>query len=193
MPARRVPQCTACRHRERAAIDLALARGVAVSALVRRYGISTDILYRHRKSHIPPQLKAKLLAGPDCDIDLSRLRESESQSLLANLVALRHRLFAALDVAEEAGDGFMFTRVSTQLHTNLELTGKLLGDLGLGSTTINNVLVMPAYIELRVSLTKALAPFPEARHAVAAVLHQLEGKAAADIAADKREFAGAAA
>jgi hypothetical protein len=113
--------------------------------------------------------------------------------LLANLVALRHRLFAALDIAEEHSDVFTLARISAQLHTNLELTGKLLGDLGLGVTTINNVLVMPAYVEMRVELVKALAPFPEARHAVAAVLHQLEGKAAADIAADKRELAGAAA
>jgi transposase-like protein len=117
MPARRVPQCTACRHREHAAIDLALSRGVAVSALARRYGISTDILYRHRKAHIPPQLRAKLIAGPDTDIDLNKLRETESQSLLANLVALRHRLFAALDIAEENGDGFMLTRPHSSMLT----------------------------------------------------------------------------
>jgi hypothetical protein len=41
------------------------------------------------------------------------LRENESQSLLANLVALRHRLFASLDVAEEAGDSAMVARVAT--------------------------------------------------------------------------------
>ena len=160
---------------------MALARGVAVSALARRYGVSTDALYRHRR-HIPPQLKAKLLAGPDIEMDLDKLREIESQSLLANLVALRRRLFAALDLAEENGDGFMLTRVSSQLHVNLETTGKLLGDLGIGSTNITNILIQPAYVEMRVELVRALAPFPEARQAVAAVLHELEGKAAADIA-----------
>ena len=189
MPARHVPQCTACRHREHAAIDLALSRGVAVSALARRYGVSTDILYRHRKGHIPPQLRAKLIAGPDIDIDLNKLRETESQSLLANLVALRHRLFAALDVAEENGDGFMLTRVSSQLHVNLETTGKLLGDLGVGATTIMNILVQPAYMEMRVELVRALAPYPEARQAVAQVLHAVESKAAADIAVDGRRLA----
>jgi hypothetical protein len=51
------------------------------------------------------------------------------------------------------------------------------------------VLILPAYIEMRVELVRALAPFPEARQAVAAVLHQIESKAAADTAADKREFA----
>jgi hypothetical protein len=129
---------------------------------------------------LPATVRAKLLAGPDIEIDLDQLRESESQSLLANLVALRHRLFAALDAAEEYNDAGMLTRVSSQLHANLELTGKLLGDLGVGVTNVN-VLVMPQYVELRVALVQALASFPEARQAVAAVLHQLESKAAADI------------
>jgi hypothetical protein len=74
----------------------------------------------------------------------------------------------------------MLTRVASQLHENLQLTARLLGDLGIGSTTVN-VLVLPAYVELRVALVTALSAFPDARQAVAQVLHQLESKAAADI------------
>ena len=55
---------------------------------------------------------------------------------------------------------------------------KLLGDLGVGSTTNVNVLVMPAYVELRLALMDALGPYPEVRQSVARVLHQLESKAA---------------
>jgi transposase-like protein len=175
--------CVVCNHRERAAIELGLARGVSMSALARRYGPSPDSLYRHRKEHMPPQLKASLLAGPDCDLDLDRLKATESQSLLANLVAVRHRLFAALDMAEEMTDGFLLTRVTSQLHTNLELTGKLLGELGIGHTNVTNILIMPQYVEMRTELVRALRPFPEAAQAVAAVLHAIETKAAADIAA----------
>jgi hypothetical protein len=187
--ASKTPRCSTCRHREHAAIDLALARGVAVRALARRYGLSIDSLYRHAKAHLPPQLRAQLVAGPDLAVDLDRLRENESQSLLANLVGLRHRLFASFDTAEEHGDTHMITRIAAQLHHNLEITGKLLGDLGVGSTTINNVLVMPAYVEMRVELVRALAPYPEARQAVAQVLHTIEHKAADAIAVDKRELA----
>jgi hypothetical protein len=182
-------QCRCCLHRELAGINLALARGVSVRALARRYSLSIDSLFRHRKAHLPPQLRASLIAGPDLDIDLDKLRETESQSLLANLVALRGRLFSILDVAEEHGDGTMLARLAGQLHNNLELTGKLLGDLHHGSTTINNVLIQPQYVTMRVELVRALAPFPEARMAVAAVLHQIESNAAADIAADTRELA----
>jgi hypothetical protein len=174
--------CTICNHREAAAINLGIARGVSPLALSRRYDISTDSLYRHRTNHLPPQLRARLIAGPDCDLDLDRLRETESQSLLANLVALRHRLFASLDVAEECGDSAMVCRVTSQLHQNLEITGRLLGDLGAGNVT--NVLVSGEYLQVRVALVDALRPFPEARQAVATVLHSLEDKAAVDIKVD---------
>lgn len=182
-------KCSICKHRELAAIDLALARGVSVGALAKRYQLGPDSLYRHRH-HMPEQLKAKLLAGPDIEgVDLDRLRETESQSLLANLIAIRRRLFAALDAGEEYADVNAITRVVGQLHRNLEITGELIGDLRLGSTTVNNVLVMPAYVELRVELVNALRGFPDAAAAVARVLHQIEGKAAAVVAAEPRELA----
>jgi hypothetical protein len=104
--------------------------------------------------------------GPDTNIDLDKLRTDESRSLLLHLVALRNRLFASLDAAEEYNDGKMPRHVAGQLHRNLEI-----GDLAVGSTTVNNVLIAPQYISLRVELVKALAPFPEARFAVAQVLH----------------------
>lgn len=182
-------KCTVCHHRELAGINLGLARGVSVRALSTRYKLHSDALYRHRTNHLPPQLRASLIAGPDLDIDLDKLAETEGQSLLANLVALRGRLFSILDVAEEGGDGNMLSRIAGQLHNNLELTGKLLGTLSSGSTTITNVLIQPQYIDMRVSLVNALRPFPEAARAVAAALHQIESRAAADITANPREFA----
>jgi hypothetical protein len=182
-------RCHVCVHRERAAIDLALARGVSAYALAKRYGVGIHPIYRHAKNHLPPQLRAKLIAGPDIDgVDLDRLRETESQSLLANLVAVRNRLFACLDTAEESGDGGMISKLAGQLHKNLELVGKLLGDLNVGHHT-TNVLIMPEYVELRVSLVEALAPHPEARLAVASVLHRLEDKAAQAVAAETRSLA----
>jgi hypothetical protein len=182
-------RCSVCRHREHSAIDVALARHVSLGALAKRYGLGPDSLQRHRLNHMPAQLRAKLLCGPDLEgIDLNKLRETESQSLLANLVSLRNRLFASLDVAEEAGDGNMLARISGQLHRNMEIVGKLLGDLSTGNTT-TNILIQPAYVELRVALVGALAAYPDARQAVAAVLHQIEGNAAADIAADTRALA----
>jgi transposase-like protein len=182
-------KCSICRHRELAAIDLALARGVSVGALARRYVVGADSLYRHARAHLPAQLRASLIAGPSIEgLDLDKLRETESQSLLMNLVALRHRLFASLDTAEEAGDGNMLSRVAGQLHKNMELVGRLLGDLNTGST-ITNILIQPQYVEMRIGLVDALRPFPEAARAVALVLHQIEAKAADAVRAETRELA----
>lgn len=186
---KRGPRCTVCAHRERAGIDLALARGVSCRALAARYRLGSYSVWRHSKNHLPAQLRAKLLAGPDLDIDLDKLRETESQSLLVNLVSLRHRLFASLDTAEECGDGNMLSRLAGQLHQNLEITGKLLGDLATGPSSVTNILIQPQYVELRVELTRALAPFPEARQAVAVALHRLEAKSAEAVRAESREFA----
>lgn len=178
---KRGPACGVCGHSDRAIIDLALARNVSPVALGRKHGLGPDALYRHKKSHLPPQLRAALLAGPDIAAeDLENLRTVESEGLLAHLVALRNRLFAAYDVAEEAGDANMAARVASQLHKNFELVARLVGELASGSTTVN-VLLQPVYLELRVGLMQALGPHPEARVAVADVLRQLEGKAAATI------------
>lgn len=186
---KRGPPCTVCSHREVAGINLGLARGVSMRALANRYRVGPDSLYRHARNHMPPQLRARLIAGPDLDIDLDKLRETESQSLLINLVSLRHRLFASLDTAEEAGDGNMISRLAGQLHHNLEVTGRLLGDLATGPSSITNVLILPQYVELRVELTRALQPFPAARAAVAAALHKLEAKSAEAVRAETRELA----
>jgi hypothetical protein len=182
-------RCTCCQHRERAGIDLALARGVSVRALASRYKLGRDAIYRHQKNHLPPQLRASLIAGPDLSIDLDKLRETESQSLLANLIALRGRLLNALNIGEEHGDANMVSRVAGQLHRNLELTGKLLGDLSSGHSSVTNILIAPQYVTMRIELVRALVPFPEAAKAVAAILHQVESKAAEAIKADTRELA----
>ncbi|MEZ2219625.1 hypothetical protein [Rhizobium sp. RCC_161_2] len=188
------PPCTVCQNRERAAIDLALARKVPFAALARRYKLGSDSLRRHEKNHLPPQLRAQLLAGPaDLPMDLDRLKETESQSLLANIVALRHRLFAMMDRAEEVQDTAGAQRAASQLHRNFELTGKLLGDLSTGTTINNNVLISPAYIEMRSELVRALKAHPDAARAVAAVLQGLETRFAEGMTIDHGYASGPAA
>jgi hypothetical protein len=97
-----------CGHRERAAIDLALSPWRECPRRCRGH----DNVLRHAKNHLPPQLRAKLIAKPDLDVDLDRLRETESQSLLLHLVNVRGRLFHSLDVAEEVSDGAMISKLA---------------------------------------------------------------------------------
>jgi hypothetical protein len=179
-------RCLTCTHREHAAIDLALARGVSVRELSRRYGITERALYYHRKDHLPPHLRAKLIGVPELDIDLDKLRETEGQSLLSHLIAIRNRLFAGMDQVAEP----LVPRFAAALHQNLEMIGKLVGSLGTGgNTTINNILITSDYVEMRVALLRALDSYPDAKIAVAQTLHAIEDKAAKTITLDKREFA----
>ena len=45
--------CTVCRHRERQAIDKALAAGEPCPAIARRFAVSADAAERHRRAHLP--------------------------------------------------------------------------------------------------------------------------------------------
>jgi hypothetical protein len=184
------PPCHVCKHRERAAMELMLMRGVAVHAIAKKFNVSGDSLHRHKRrpSCMPPQLKEKLLAGPDvAGLDIEKLREAESKSLLLHLVNQRNRIFAAFDAAEEVGHIHGIVRVSAELRSINELIGKIVGQLGTGTTINNSVLfVSPAYVSMRMELIRALAPFPEARVAVAAALGSMEEQAAKDISAETR-------
>ena len=58
---------------------------------------------------------------------------------------------------------------------NLELTGKLLGELGVG-TTVNNIMLAghPEYLQLRHALMTALIKYPAAKKAVLTALRSVE-------------------
>jgi hypothetical protein len=148
--------------------------------MARHYGLSTDALYRHLNAgHTPAKDRARLIAGPDMQgLSVEALREREGSSLLAHLVAIRNRLLNALDLGEKYQDVILVTKAASQLHENLSITGRLVGQLATGNTTnITNVLIQPEYIGFRARLLKALTPFPEARLAVAEVLNATEHEA----------------
>ncbi len=166
-------------HPDRARIEYDLARGVPVRVVARKYQISKDSAYRYLRK-MPPQLRAahagaKLRAGAD----LEKLRIDESEGLLQNLATQRARLLLLQDAAMETENPGLATQISGAIHRNLELVGKYLGEFAQHQirTTVS-VLVQPEYLQMRAALVRALQPYPDARAAVAAVLHQIESKAA---------------
>jgi hypothetical protein len=163
-------------HVDRGRIEYDLARGVPVRSVAKKYGLSKDACYRQLQK-LPPQLKAAQFANllkPGADLE--RLRIDESEGLLANLAMQRARLLLAQDAAMDREDGEMMVRTSAQVHKNLELVGRYLGEFAQRSiSTQISVLISPEYLKLRAALVQALRPFPEARMAVAAVLHRIEG------------------
>lgn len=176
MTAAKGRNCTVCSHPDRASVELGLANRVPLRVLATRYGLSQDAVHRHRHRHMSPQLTAQLMTrGRLTEIDLDKLRITESEGLLQHLVAVRGRLYRAMDQAEDLGDYLNASRVSATLLKNLELTAKLLGDLQSGAQHVTqNILVMPEYHGLRTAILQALRAHPEARAAVVAALHTFE-------------------
>jgi hypothetical protein len=133
-----------------------------------------------------PQVEAAILAAQKpTDIDLEALQTSESEGLLAQLVTQRARLQTHSEMATELGDVRSAVACERAITTNLELVGKLLGQLvQRHEVRSTSLLVSPDYLQLRSALVTALQPFPEAARAVAHALHLLESDAAKDITAN---------
>ena len=87
----------------------------------------------------------------------------------------KNDLKITIDRAIEFGDLKSQHLFEGDLIRNLELTGKLLGELGSG-VTINTVLLAghPEYLQLRHSLMAALRKYPKARQAVMTALRTVE-------------------
>jgi hypothetical protein len=169
MAARVTRTCTVCCHDDVSRIDLYLARGGSCRGIADKFGLHYLAVWRHRKNHLSPAAKAAFLcAGRPDDFDVEKMRAEEGESLLGNLAGLRGRLLALLQVAEELDDTGRATQVHRELTRNLEVTAKVLHQIG-GPIHVHQsaFLVSQDYLSLRHSLMKALKPFPQARAAVA--------------------------
>jgi hypothetical protein len=154
--------------------------GIQVKALAKKYGIEKQVLYRYKRD-MPPARKAAILAAHTSPgVDLDKLRIVESEGLLAHLIAQRGRCHEAIDLSIEYGDLKSWHLFEGDITKNLELTGKLLGELGAG-TTVNTILLAghPEYLQLRHALMSALIKYPAAKKAVLLALRSIETQPAA--------------
>lgn len=164
---------------QRAAIERDLAiNQVPLVRLAKKYGLSVAQL-KHHKKKMPPQMKATLLAEHlGRAEDFEKLHEQESTRLLTNLAVQRVRLLIEQDKAIAEGDRKAIAAFSSQIHKNLEMTGRYTGQFGDLTTQFSvNLLIAPEYLELRSGLVRALAQHPQARKAVMAVFRELENRA----------------
>ncbi len=171
-------KCSICRHTDAGRIDLHLARRTPLRVIAAKFDVTASALCRHRSNHMSAQVKAALaLGGPKTTLDLERLRQDESESLLQSLVAHRGRIWVLVDQAEDDGD----LRAAAVLHKRIleiwELEAKFLNELTGGDITIHqNFLVLPQYVEIRTVILQSLRPFPDASKAVAGALRDIEAE-----------------
>lgn len=185
MPYERTARSPIEKHPDRPAIERALAMGVTLKQIAKRYGFSLAAVSRYR-DRMPAQLRAAIIGAtlrPGID-DLEQLRRDESAGLLGNLAHQRARLLLLQDECMEEGAVDQVARLSGVIHKNLDMVGRYLGLFASLSISTNvNVLLSEDYLRLRQALTEALRPFPEARRAVAETLHRMEGQVAAKMLA----------
>jgi len=155
--------CTVCTHPERAAIDDALVSGRdPLRTIADQWSVSKTALIRHKADHLPAHLATAHEAAQVVRAD----------SLLAQVRALQAKTLIILQKAEGTGDLRTATAAIGQARQNLDLLGRLAGELRTGEGTTVNVGVFssPGFGEVQVTLFRALAPFPEARVAAAAAM-----------------------
>jgi hypothetical protein len=154
--------CTVCRHPDCDTIDAALVAGTTFRSIAIRFDLSEGALKRHKAEHLPAALAAAQAAA----------EVAHGDDLLAQLRALQETTLRLLERAESAGKLTAAVLAVGQARQNIELLAKLVGELAQEGTV--NILVAPEWLAVRAALLGALAPYPEARTAVATRLAALE-------------------
>lgn len=154
--------CTVCGHPDRPAIDAALVSRDSFRGIARRFAVGQDAVERHAKAHLSAAMTraseaAAVVRGDD---------------LLAQVRDLQGRALGILEKAETAGKLTPAVAAIREARGCVELLAKLLGELNEGTTV--NVLVSVEWHATRRVLLDALAPFPEARMAVAVALETID-------------------
>src|SRR3712207_3895958 len=137
-------RCTACDHPERHSIDGALVTGAPYRSVAKRFGLSESAVYRHKTEHLPAHLLKAKEAG----------EVARADDLLDQVRNLQVHALEILERAEKAGDLRTALAAISQARGNLELLGKLAGELD--ERPVVNLNVSPEWLELRAVLVGAL-------------------------------------
>jgi hypothetical protein len=155
--------CTICRHEESFAINEELVRREPYRHIASRYGVSTTALQRHSREHIPLLL-----------IKASQAQKiAEADDLLASVQALYQEARGVLETAKGQEDYRLVLSAIDRAGKQLELLGRLRGELQEGFTI--NLSAHPEWVQIEAALVETLAPFPEASRAMSLKMLQLTG------------------
>src|SRR5215213_7081702 len=153
-------RCTVCAHLQRQDIDELLVTGAPYRSVAKRFGLSESAVYRHKTEHLP----AHLLKARKAE------EVAQADDLLDQVRNLQAHVLDILERAEKAGDLRTALAAISQARGNLELLGKLAGELD--ERPVVNLNVSPEWLELRAVIVGALEPHPTAHRAI---IRALEG------------------
>ncbi len=157
--------CATCHSPNRAEIEAQIVSGIGLSAIERDFPITRDALRRHRENHMSPTLIA---------VKNEHARQSNLAATAADRVAsLLGKLEDLVERTHEERRESMLLAASRELRSAIELSAKLDGSLRPENQTtvqVLNLSTSPEWIDVRSRILAALAPYPEARIAVAEAL-----------------------
>lgn len=154
--------CRVCHHPDRVAIEEAMVLEPSVNARIgQRWDIPKDSIRRHRE-HLSPALTAEIVRR-------EKKRESTGpRKALDRLEDLYDRASRILERSEKEGKGSLSLGAIRELRGITETLAKITGELDdRPQVAVVNVQTSPEWHRIRAALTEALAPYPDAAHAVA--------------------------
>ncbi len=156
--------CTVCVSPHREAIDKALIAGEPVRSVASRYvTLGRMAVQRHKDDHLPAMLAKAHEAGEVAHAD----------DLLGQVRQLRGKAISILLQAERAGDLKTALMGVREARACVELLAEMEGELN--RNPVVNVILSPEWTRLRAVIIGTLAPYPDARLAIAARLADVEG------------------
>lgn len=153
--------CTICTHPKRETIDQALVAGITSNtALASKFGVTEAALRRHGAAHLPARLA-----------QAQEAREvAQADDLLGRVQDLQTRTLTILQAAEAQADLRTALAAIREARGNLELLGKLAGQLHDQEVKVAVLTTSPDWLTLRSAILLALDPYPDARLAVVGAL-----------------------
>jgi cytochrome c556 len=112
--------CTVCQSNEREQIDRMLVDNAPYRAVARQFKLSKDAIRRHKESHLPMVLMRSKEAQ----------ELSHGDTLWQQMTQLNAKTQKILARAERAGNHDIELKAIAESRKNLELQGKLMGELG---------------------------------------------------------------
>jgi hypothetical protein len=155
-------RCTVCDCPQRHSIDEALVTGAPYRSVAKRFELSESAVYRHKTEHLP----AHLIKAKEAE------EVARADDLLKQVKNLQIHALDILERAENAGDLRTALAAISQARGNLELLGKLAGELD--ERPVVNLNVSPEWLELRAVIVGALEPHPAAHRAVLRALESVD-------------------
>lgn len=161
-----------CDSEHKAEVEVALTSGEPIRAVAKRYGLGRMAISRHRDNHLSPAI---------AEVVEERQKRGAAK-LVDRLEGLVKRAERLMDHAEHGHKlvcpscktGVVVSANSTaalaamrELRANLELLGKVTGELDSRPVTVINLATVPEWLRVRTAMMEELALFPEARLAVA--------------------------